>query len=102
MNFMGSIIAIEELAKVDPAVSVMVDVQNTLVNIGLRKWGSEGLKNKYLPLLAQEKLVNNFFFFFKSCFHSIQIKMIMIGLFLSIRSRFLFFFFYLFFLPFFF
>eukprot|EP01091_Cochliopodium_minus_P008977 TRINITY_DN2124_c0_g1_i2.p2 TRINITY_DN2124_c0_g1~~TRINITY_DN2124_c0_g1_i2.p2 ORF type:complete len:407 (+),score=136.27 TRINITY_DN2124_c0_g1_i2:1339-2559(+) len=56
MNFMGSILAIEELAKVDPSVSVMVDVQNTLVNIGLRKWGSESLKKKYLPLLAQEKL----------------------------------------------
>jgi short-chain 2-methylacyl-CoA dehydrogenase len=32
MSFFSSIVVIEELARVDPAVSVMVDVQNTLAN----------------------------------------------------------------------
>lgn len=56
LSFTSACLTIEELARVDPSVSVMVDVQNTLVNIGLRKWGSESLKKKYLPQLASEKL----------------------------------------------
>jgi alkylation response protein AidB-like acyl-CoA dehydrogenase len=52
MNFTSAIIGIEELARVDPSVSVMVDVHNTLVNTALMKWGSNTLKKKYLPMLA--------------------------------------------------
>ncbi|OAA69544.1 acyl-CoA dehydrogenase [Cordyceps fumosorosea ARSEF 2679] len=52
MNFTAAIIAIEELARADPSVSVMVDVHNTLCNTALMKWGSEALKKKYLPRLA--------------------------------------------------
>ncbi|KAL2259438.1 hypothetical protein VTK26DRAFT_6891 [Humicola hyalothermophila] len=52
MNFTSAIIGIEELARVDPSVSVMVDVHNTLVNTAVLKWGSEALKKKYLPRLA--------------------------------------------------
>ncbi|KAF2197703.1 acyl-CoA dehydrogenase NM domain-like protein [Delitschia confertaspora ATCC 74209] len=52
MNFTSAIVAIEELARVDPSVSVMVDVHNTLVNTAILKWGSEALKKKYLPKLA--------------------------------------------------
>ncbi|KAK4464508.1 acyl-CoA dehydrogenase/oxidase [Cladorrhinum samala] len=52
MNFTAAIIGIEELARVDPSVSVMVDVHNTLVNTALMRWGSESLKKKYLPKLA--------------------------------------------------
>ncbi|OAA80124.1 acyl-CoA dehydrogenase [Akanthomyces lecanii RCEF 1005] len=52
MNFTAAIIAIEELARADPSVSVMVDVHNTLCNTALMKWGSEALKKKYLPKLA--------------------------------------------------
>jgi alkylation response protein AidB-like acyl-CoA dehydrogenase len=56
MSFMSSIIVIEELAKIDPAVSVCVDVQNTLVETAFRKWGSESLQAKYLPALATDTL----------------------------------------------
>jgi alkylation response protein AidB-like acyl-CoA dehydrogenase len=49
-----SVLMIEELAAVDPAVSVAVDVQNTLVNNAIQRWGSAGQKEKYLPLLASE------------------------------------------------
>lgn len=52
MNFTSAIIAIEELARVDPSVSVMCDVHNTLVNTAILKWGSEHIKKKYLPKLA--------------------------------------------------
>lgn len=46
--------AIEELGRVDASVSVLVDVQNTLVNNAFMKWASEDLKAKYLPKLSQE------------------------------------------------
>eukprot|EP01112_Ceratiomyxa_fruticulosa_P010771 TRINITY_DN2864_c0_g1_i26.p1 TRINITY_DN2864_c0_g1~~TRINITY_DN2864_c0_g1_i26.p1 ORF type:complete len:415 (-),score=81.61 TRINITY_DN2864_c0_g1_i26:19-1263(-) len=56
MSFTSSIIAIEELAKVDPAISVIVDVQNTLINTSIRKWGSKSLQEKFLPQLAESTL----------------------------------------------
>jgi len=52
MSFFSSIIVVEELARVDPAVSVMVDVQNTLANVGILKWGTEEQKRRWLPRLA--------------------------------------------------
>ncbi|MFU8806558.1 MAG: acyl-CoA dehydrogenase [Bradymonadaceae bacterium] len=53
-TFTTAILAIEELAAVDPSVSVFVDVQNTLVNNALIRWASEGLKEKYLPRMCAE------------------------------------------------
>jgi short/branched chain acyl-CoA dehydrogenase len=52
MNFTAAIIAIEELARVDPSVSVMCDVHNTLCNTAVLKYGSEKLKKEWLPRLA--------------------------------------------------
>lgn len=52
MNFTSAIIGIEELARVDPSVSVLVDVHNTLVNTAVIKHGSAELKKKWLPRLA--------------------------------------------------
>jgi alkylation response protein AidB-like acyl-CoA dehydrogenase len=52
MNFTSAIIGIEELARVDPSVSVMCDVHNTLVNTAVLKWGSSELKKAWLPRLA--------------------------------------------------
>lgn len=56
LSFMSSVIVIEELAKVDPSVSVCVDVQNTLVETAFRKWGSSYLQEKFLPPLATDTL----------------------------------------------
>jgi short-chain 2-methylacyl-CoA dehydrogenase len=53
-TFFQSVLAIEELAKVDPAASVIVDVQNTLVSNALGRWGSSAQKQRYLPKLANE------------------------------------------------
>ncbi|PMD16456.1 acyl-CoA dehydrogenase-like protein [Hyaloscypha hepaticicola] len=52
MNFTAAIVGIEELARVDPSVSVLVDVHNTLVNTAIIKYGSTELKKKWLPRLA--------------------------------------------------
>lgn len=53
-SFMTTIVAVEEIAKVDPAVSVLVDIQNTLVNAIIKKLGTEEQKNTYLPRLATD------------------------------------------------
>jgi butyryl-CoA dehydrogenase/short/branched chain acyl-CoA dehydrogenase len=53
-TFFQSILAIEELARVDPAISVIVDVQNTLVNNAISRWGSAEQKERYLSKLATE------------------------------------------------
>lgn len=47
-------IAIEELGRIDGSVSVLCDVQNTLVTNAIIKWGNAGLQEKYLPRLARE------------------------------------------------
>ena len=55
-GFFTAIIAVEELSRVDPSVGVFVDVQNTLVNNALLRWGNAEQKKKYLTLLAAEKV----------------------------------------------
>ncbi|MBE8162965.1 MAG: acyl-CoA dehydrogenase [Bdellovibrionaceae bacterium] len=56
ISFMNTCLAIEELARVDASVSVMVDVQNTLVSNAFNNWASEEQKKQYLPLLAENKI----------------------------------------------
>ncbi|MDH5721150.1 MAG: acyl-CoA dehydrogenase family protein [Spirochaetia bacterium] len=55
-SFFNAILAVQALAQADPSVSVVVDVQNTLVNNAIIKWGSDKLKKKYLPRLASGKV----------------------------------------------
>jgi len=55
-NFFLSIIAVEELARVDPSVAVVVDVQNTLVINALNRWGSHDISNRFLPKLATDTI----------------------------------------------
>ena len=52
MNFTAGIVGIEELARVDPSVSVMVDVHNTLVNTAILKYGTQESRRKWLPRLS--------------------------------------------------
>jgi len=51
-TFFNSIIAVEELAKVDGSIAVMMDIQNTLLNTLLLQLGTDHLKSLYLPKLA--------------------------------------------------
>ncbi|PIS11808.1 MAG: acyl-CoA dehydrogenase [Bdellovibrio sp. CG10_big_fil_rev_8_21_14_0_10_47_8] len=53
-TFTMACLAVEELAKVDGSVSVLLDVQNTLVTNAILKWGTEAQKEKYLPQMAKE------------------------------------------------
>src|SRR5204862_7051124 len=55
-GFFTSIIAVEELSRIDASVGVLVDVQNTLVNNALLRWGNPEQKKKYLTQLAAEKI----------------------------------------------
>jgi short-chain 2-methylacyl-CoA dehydrogenase len=49
---MTSIVVVEEISKVDPAVAVLVDIQNTLVNSLITRLGTKDQKEKYLTKLA--------------------------------------------------
>jgi alkylation response protein AidB-like acyl-CoA dehydrogenase len=51
-SFFHSVLAVEALSRVDPAIGVLVDVQNTLVANALMRWGAEPLTGRYLPRLA--------------------------------------------------
>lgn len=53
LSFFASVIAVEEVAKVDPSLSIFVHIQNTLVNALIKKIGTLEQKKKYLPLLTQ-------------------------------------------------
>jgi alkylation response protein AidB-like acyl-CoA dehydrogenase len=55
-SFFTAILAVEELSRVDASVGVLVDVQNTLVNNALVRWGNPEQKKKYLPQLASKLL----------------------------------------------
>ena len=49
-----SLLVVEEIARVDPAIAVLVDIQNTLVNNMFRFWASDALQDEWLPRLATD------------------------------------------------
>jgi alkylation response protein AidB-like acyl-CoA dehydrogenase len=51
-SFMNAILAVEALARVDASLAVIVDVQNTLVNNALLRWGNADQQQRYLPKLS--------------------------------------------------
>jgi len=53
-KFFEAILAVEELSRVDASAGVVVDVQNTLVNNALLRWGNEEQRKRYLPRMATE------------------------------------------------
>ncbi|MBZ2176270.1 MAG: acyl-CoA dehydrogenase family protein [Acidobacteriota bacterium] len=52
-TFFQSVLCVEEIAAVDPAVAVIVDVQNTLVINALLRYGSDAQHAAWLPLLNE-------------------------------------------------
>jgi butyryl-CoA dehydrogenase/short/branched chain acyl-CoA dehydrogenase len=52
-TFFLSCLAIEELSRVDGAVGVLVDVQNTLVNNAILRWGTPAQRAYFLPKLSR-------------------------------------------------
>ncbi len=57
-TFFMATLAVEELGKVDASAAVIVDVQNTLVNNALLRWGTPEQKKQYLPKLATNMLAS--------------------------------------------
>jgi butyryl-CoA dehydrogenase/short/branched chain acyl-CoA dehydrogenase len=53
-DFFVSVLVVEELARVDASLAVLVDVQNTLVNNALLRYGSAELRARYFPKLASK------------------------------------------------
>jgi len=53
-SFFMSVLAVEEISRVDASFGVFVDVQNTLVNNALLRWANDEQKRRYLPKLAKD------------------------------------------------
>ncbi len=53
-SFFNAVLAVQAFARVDPSVAVLVDVQNTLVENALLRWGSPEQKARYCPKLVSE------------------------------------------------
>jgi short-chain 2-methylacyl-CoA dehydrogenase len=57
-DFFQAVLAVEALASVDPSAAVIVDVQNTIANNVIIRWGNEDQKRRYLPKLATEMVAS--------------------------------------------
>src|SRR5262245_22114500 len=57
-TFFQAVLAVEELAAVDPSAAVIVDVQNTLVINALMRWATDEQKQRYLPRLAKDTVAS--------------------------------------------
>jgi butyryl-CoA dehydrogenase/short/branched chain acyl-CoA dehydrogenase len=55
-SFFSSLLAVEEISAVDPAIGVLVDVQNTLTVNALLRWGTAAQKQQYLPRMATDTI----------------------------------------------
>ena len=53
-SFFLAVLAVEALSAVDPSVAILVDVQNTLFNNCLLRWGNGEQKSRYCPRACAE------------------------------------------------
>ncbi|MBI4545795.1 MAG: acyl-CoA dehydrogenase [Gemmatimonadetes bacterium] len=53
-SFFISVLVVEELSRIDPSVGVLVDVQNTLLNTGILRYGTQAQRQRFLPALARQ------------------------------------------------
>lgn len=51
-SFFMSVLAVQALSRVDASAGVIVDVQNTLVNNALLRWGTDEQKERLLPKMV--------------------------------------------------
>ncbi|CAJ1347752.1 unnamed protein product [Effrenium voratum] len=54
LGFAAACLAIEEVAKVDPAVSALMDIHNTLLVTAFKRYASKELQEEFLPRLATD------------------------------------------------
>jgi alkylation response protein AidB-like acyl-CoA dehydrogenase len=57
-SFFQSVLAVEEISRCDAAVGVLVDVQNTLFNNGILRFGNAEQQKTYLPRLAKDTVAS--------------------------------------------
>ena len=57
-SFFQAVLAVEALAAVDPSAAVIADVQNTIANNILLRWGSPAQKRRYFPRLARDTVAS--------------------------------------------
>src|SRR6202043_3798205 len=57
-SFFQAVLAVEALAMVDPSAAVIVDVQNTIGNNIILRWGNADQKRRYLPRLASDTVAS--------------------------------------------
>lgn len=55
-TFFTAVLVVEELSHVDASTGVLVDVQNTLVNNALLRWGTEDQRSRYLTMLGRDTI----------------------------------------------
>ena len=60
LDTLSYVLVVEEIAKVDASAAVILSVNNSLVNWGLDKFGTEEQKNKYLRPLARGDKIGAF------------------------------------------
>jgi alkylation response protein AidB-like acyl-CoA dehydrogenase len=60
MDTLSYLLAIEEISKTDAAVAVIMSVHNSLVSVGLEKFGTAEQKQKYLPAMATGERIGAF------------------------------------------
>jgi short-chain 2-methylacyl-CoA dehydrogenase len=53
-SFFMSVIAVEEISRIDASFGVFIDVQNTLVNNAIMRWATDTQKTQYLPRLSRD------------------------------------------------
>ncbi len=58
MSNLCLVLALEEISRVCASTAVVMSVQNSLVNWAILKYGSDYLKNRYLPGLATAELIS--------------------------------------------
>lgn len=60
MDTISYLLAIEEISKIDSAVAVIMSVHNSLVSVGIEKFGTDEQKRKYLPAMATGERIGAF------------------------------------------
>jgi alkylation response protein AidB-like acyl-CoA dehydrogenase len=55
-SFFTAVLVVEELSRIDPSVGVLVDVQNTLVDNCILRYGSAAIREAFLPRLASDTI----------------------------------------------
>lgn len=58
LGFTAACVAVEEVAKVDPAVAVIMDIQNTLLVTAFREYASESQRDTYLRRLSTDTVAS--------------------------------------------